>query len=61
VSLTRVTPNIIAVANNVVSKTVGSATSIPTITFDGAGVIVAASNTAIDLDPLPQIFMLSGM
>ena len=57
-ALTKVTPNIIAVANNVVSTTVGNSTSIPTLTFDGAGVIVAASNTAIIIDPLPNIFML---
>jgi hypothetical protein len=55
-SLTKVTPNIIAVANNVVSKTVGSATDSVTLQFDGAGVVVAASNTAIDVTP--QIFML---
>ena len=55
-ALTRVTPNIIAVANNVVSTTVGSATDSVSLQFDGAGVIVAASNTTIDVTP--QIFML---
>jgi hypothetical protein len=58
-SLTKVTPNIIAVANNVVSKTVGSASESVSLQFDGSGVIVAASNTTIDVTP--QIFMLSGM
>jgi len=57
-ALTKVTPNIIAVANNVVSTTVGNSTSIPSLTFDASGVIVAASNTAIIIDPLPNIFML---
>jgi len=47
VSLTRVTPNIIAVANNVTNKTVGNTTSIPSFTFDGAGVVTSASNVAI--------------
>ena len=46
-ALTRVTPNIIAVANNVTNKTVGNTTSIPSFTFDGAGVVTAASNVAI--------------
>ena len=46
-SLTRVTPNIIAVANNVTNKTVGNTTSIPSFTFDGAGVVTSASNVAI--------------
>ena len=55
-SLTKVQPNIIAVANNVVSKTVGSASESVSLQFDGSGVIVAASNTAIDVTP--QIFML---
>ena len=57
--LTKVQPNIIAVANNVTNKTVGSATDSVTLQFDGAGVVVAASNTTIDVTP--QIFMLSGM
>lgn len=57
--LTKVQPNIIAVANNVTNKTVGSATESVTLQFDGAGVVVAASNTTIDVTP--QIFMLSGM
>lgn len=55
-SLTKVQPTIIAVANNVVSKTVGSASESVTLQFDGAGVVVAASNTTIDVTP--QIFML---
>jgi hypothetical protein len=59
VPLTKVQPNIIAVANNVTNKTVGSATESVTLQFDGAGVVVAASNTTIDVTP--QIFMLSGM
>lgn len=46
-ALTRVTPNIIAVANNVTNKTVGNTTSIPSFTFDGAGVVTSASNVAI--------------
>lgn len=58
-ALTKVQPNIIAVANNVTNKTVGSATESVTLQFDGAGVVVAASNTTIDVTP--QIFMLSGM
>jgi hypothetical protein len=47
VALTRVTPNIIAVANNVTNKTVGNTTSIPSFTFDGSGVVTSASNVAI--------------
>ena len=46
-SLTKVTPNIIAVANNVTNKTVGNTTSIPSFTFDGSGVVTSASNVAI--------------
>ena len=46
-ALTRVTPNIIAVANNVTNKTVGNTTSIPSFTFDGSGVVTSASNVAI--------------
>jgi len=47
VPLTRVTPNIIAVANNVINKTVGNSTSLISLTFDGAGVITSASNVAL--------------
>jgi hypothetical protein len=47
VALTKVVPNIIAVANNVTNKTVGNTTSIPSFTFDGAGVVTSASNVAI--------------
>lgn len=46
-ALTKVVPNIIAVANNVTNKTVGNTTSIPSFTFDGAGVVTSASNVAI--------------
>jgi hypothetical protein len=47
VPLTKVTPNIIAVANNVTNRTVGNTTSIPSFTFDGSGVVTSASNVAI--------------
>jgi len=47
VALTKIQPNIIAVANNVTNKTVGNTTSIPSFTFDGAGVVTSASNVAI--------------
>jgi len=47
VALTKVQPTIIAVANNVTNKTVGNTTSIPSFTFDGAGVVTSASNVAI--------------
>ncbi len=46
-ALTKIQPNIIAVANNVTNKTVGNTTSIPSFTFDGAGVVTSASNVAI--------------
>ena len=46
-ALTKIQPNIIAVANNVTNKTVGNTTSIPSFTFDGSGVVTSASNVAI--------------
>lgn len=46
-ALTKIAPNIIAVANNVTNKTVGNTTSIASVTFDGAGVVTSASNVAI--------------
>ena len=48
-SLTKVTPAVIAVTNNITSNTFGSANTIPSFQIDGSGVIVAASNTAISL------------
>ena len=49
-SLTRVSPSLIAVANNVTSNVFGSANTIPSLTFDGSGVITSASNTAIQIN-----------
>ena len=49
-SLTKVSPALIQVANNVTSTTLGTANSIPSITFDAQGVITAASNTAIAIN-----------
>ena len=49
-SLTKVTPALIQVANNVTSTTLGTANSIPSITFDAQGVITTASNTAIAIN-----------
>jgi hypothetical protein len=42
--LTKVTPDMIRVANNVTSTTVGNTTTGISLTFDESGVIVAASN-----------------
>jgi hypothetical protein len=49
-SLTRVAPSLIAVANNVTSNVFGSANTIPSFTFDASGVITAASNTALQVN-----------
>ena len=46
-SLTKVQPTIIAVANNVTSTTIGNSSSLVALTFDGAGVITSASNVAL--------------
>lgn len=48
-SLTKVSPTVIAVTNNITSNTFGSANTIPSFQVDSSGVIVAASNTAINL------------
>ena len=48
--LTRVSPSLIAVANNVTSNVFGSANTIPSLTFDASGVISTASNTAIQIN-----------
>lgn len=48
-AITKVTPNMIQVANNVTSNTFGSATQIPQITFDQNGVITAASNVSVEI------------
>lgn len=45
----------------VTAATYGSATSIPVISVDAKGRITSASNQSIDIDPLPQIFMMAGM
>jgi hypothetical protein len=44
--LTKVTPDMIRVANNVTSTTVGNTTTGISLTFDESGIIVAASNVA---------------
>jgi hypothetical protein len=49
VAITKVSPLLIAVANNVVSTVVGAANQIPTITFDAQGIISAASNVALSV------------
>jgi len=46
-SITKVSPALIQVANNVTSTTIGNTTSIPSLTFDASGVIIAASNTTV--------------
>jgi hypothetical protein len=46
-ALTKVAPYVIAVSNNVTSTTIGGAGQIPSLTFDGSGIITAASNTAL--------------
>lgn len=52
----------LTLANSGVSAdTYGSATSIPVLTVDSKGRITSASNQSIDIDPLPQIFMMAGM
>lgn len=48
--LTKVTPALIQVANNVTSTTLGSANTIPSLTFDAQGVIATASNTAMAIN-----------
>jgi hypothetical protein len=49
-AITKVVPALIQVANNVTSTTLGTANSIPSITFDAQGVITTASNTAIAIN-----------
>jgi len=46
-ALTKVAPYVIAVSNNVTSTTIGGAGQIPSLTFDGSGIITSASNTAL--------------
>ena len=46
-ALTKVAPYVVAVSNNVTSTTIGGAGQIPSLTFDGSGVITSASNTAL--------------
>jgi hypothetical protein len=46
-AITKVSPALIQVANNVTSTTIGNTTSIPSLTFDASGVIIAASNTTV--------------
>jgi hypothetical protein len=48
-AITKVSPALIQVANNVTSTTIGNTTSIPSLTFDASGVIIAASNTTISI------------
>ena len=43
------------------AATYGSAISIPAITLTANGRVSAISNTAIVIDPIPNILMLSGM
>ena len=49
-AITRVVPALIQVANNVTSTTLGSANTIPSLTFDAQGVIATASNTAMAIN-----------
>jgi hypothetical protein len=61
-AITKVTPNMIQVANNVTSNTFGSATQIPQITFDSNGVITAASNVSVSIPEAGfNAFLLAGM
>jgi hypothetical protein len=46
-AITKVSPALIQVANNVTSTTIGNTTSIPSLTFDASGVIISASNTTV--------------
>jgi hypothetical protein len=43
------------------AATYGNAISIPSITLTANGRVSAISNTAIVIDPIPNILMLSGM
>jgi hypothetical protein len=58
-SLTKVSPVLIQVANNVTSTTLGNSTTSISLTFDESGVIIAASNNTIETGFNP--FLLSGM
>ena len=67
-AITKVTPNMIQVANNVTSNTIGSANQRPQLVFDENGVIISAANVAIDIpagyftaNAIPTMLMLSGM
>ena len=57
------TSNITLTLSNsgVSAGTYGSATSIPVIQVDAKGRITSASSQQIDIDPMPQIFMMAGM
>ncbi len=58
-AITKVVPALIQVANNVTSTTLGNSTTSISLTFDENGVIIAASNNAIETGFNP--FLLSGM
>lgn len=76
-ALTKVSPSLFQVSNNITSTTVGGSTQIPSLTFDSNGVITGASNNALSVantlitgvittnqlaePPIPNILMLSGM
>ena len=47
--------------SGVTAATYGSGTSIPVIQVDAKGRITSASSQSINVDPMPQIFMMAGM
>ena len=48
-ALTRVSPSLFAISNNVISTTVGGSANTVSLTFDGSGVITSATNNAISV------------
>ena len=48
-ALTKVSPSLFAISNNVISTTVGGSANTVSLTFDGSGVITSATNNAISV------------
>ena len=48
-ALTKVSPSLFAISNNITSVTVGGSANTVSLTFDGSGVITSATNNAISV------------
>ena len=59
-ALTKVSPSLFQVSNNITSTTVGGSANTISLTFDSNGVITGASNNALDLSSVTGEFTVSG-